>query len=309
MTDDARSTSLDWELITTAPWRPRDSHGDVVHDGRLWVLGGWHAADEPNGRDVWSSADGRDWELITEQAPWEYSDLPVSVTFDKRLWMMGGRRLPGAANTNQVWASADGRDWELITPAAGWSPRVGAAHAVFDDRVWVLGGTENFYDDSEANLRNDVWASADGESWELVCADAPWPARAHAQAVSFAGRLWLLGGGTVQPRSAHNDVWSTADGVHWQRHADAGWAPRMWAGVAVDDDRIWVSGGHSQQCGNHGDVWSSPDGDTWTELVTESVWSPRHEHSLLSHDGALWVLGGYADVLSGEVWRLGGAAD
>lgn len=303
--DSSAEPTSGWQLVTEAPWRPRDSHGEVVHDGQLWVLGGWHAADQPNGRDVWSSRDGHAWRQVSARAPWEFSDLPVSLSHAGRIWMMGGRRLPGCENTNQVWASTDGRHWDLVSPAAGWSPRVGAAHTVFNGRIWVLGGTENFYDDSEPNLHNDVWCSADGVTWDLVQEHAPWQPRAHASAVAFAGRLWLLGGGQVAPRAAHRDVWSTADGVHWQRHPDPGWDPRMWHGTAVLDDRLWVAGGHSQAHGNFGDTWSTADGETWQRYDTHEHWSPRHEHSLLAHDGALWTLGGYADVLTNEVWRLG----
>src|SRR5690606_33054987 len=94
----------------------------------------------------------------------------------------------------------------------------------------------------------------------------------------------------------------------WQRHADATWAPRMWHGAAVHQNRIWVTGGHSQAHGNFGDTWTSEDGEHWAQVETAHHWSPRHEHSLLAHDGALWALGGYADELTSEVWRLAGDA-
>ncbi len=41
---DSKQTSIkmgpDWVRVTEkAPWRPRDSQGELVHDNHLWILG------------------------------------------------------------------------------------------------------------------------------------------------------------------------------------------------------------------------------------------------------------------------------
>ena len=67
----------EWKRETaSAPWSPRAYHAAVVHDGKLWVLGGgnyvpkYHASN-----DVWSSPDGVNWQQVTDQRPVEPADL------------------------------------------------------------------------------------------------------------------------------------------------------------------------------------------------------------------------------------------
>lgn len=297
----------DWVLANPqADWQARDSQGEFVYDGHMWILGGWFAVKEPNPRDVWRSPDGLNWTRTVEVAPWEHSDLSVAMVHGGKMWFMGGRRLPGAENSNKVWSSTDGAQWTLESEAAGWCPRVSPCFAVFRDRMWVFGGTESFYDHSEAMVKNDVWSSADGIEWKLETADAGWSRRAHAQTVVFDGKLWLFGGGLWSPEHvARNDVWCSEDGVTWTQVTEAApWDPRLWFSLVVYRDHMWVLGGWSKEHGNFGDVWYSKNGRDWTELKSDVMWTARHEHSTLVFQDKLWVMGGYADALTSEVWTL-----
>ena len=140
----AQQQAPDWIRVTEqAPWRARDSQGEVAFGGRLWILGGWFDSFKPAPRDVWSSVDGRSWQRVTSQAPWRHSDLSMSLALDGRMWFMGGwtnGRLPGHEAGNEVWSSTDGTHWKQATDAAGWSPRLAAAAVVFQDKMWILGG-------------------------------------------------------------------------------------------------------------------------------------------------------------------------
>ncbi|MCA9176103.1 MAG: galactose oxidase [Planctomycetales bacterium] len=306
-----------WERVAEhAGWSPRDSQGELVFGDKLWIFGGWQSSYEAPPRDVWSSANGKDWTLATKQAPWKHSDLPMSVTFKDRMWMMGGwynGRLEGHSATNQVWHSTNGKDWELATSAAGWTPRIAAAVAVFRDRIWILGGTENYYFGDDNSLRNDVWHSADGNQWKQATAAAPWSPRAYHQAAVLGNRLYVFGGGNYVPRyQAFNDVWSTDDGENWRREtAAAPWSPRLWFSSAVYRDRMWVLGGWSNQpARNWGDAWYSSDGKHWEQLQLKAPgWKERHELSAFVFRDQLWVAGGHAQPLSNEVWALHLPAD
>ena len=296
----------DWSLVNPrADWPARDSQGEFVYKDQLWILGGWFDAKMPNPRDVWKSRDGKVWTRTVGVAPWEHSDLSVALIHRDRMWFMGGRKLPGKENSNKVWTSTDGAAWKL-EGQAGWCPRVSASFVVFKDRMWVLGGTEDFYDHSEAMVKNDVWSSADGTSWKLETPSAGWSKRAHAQAVVFDGKMWILGGGLWHPEHvAVNDVWCSADGAHWtQITPAAAWKPRLWFSAVVYRGRLWVLGGWSKENGNFGDVWFSKDGKDWTELKSNVIWKKRHEHSVVVFQDKLWLYGGYADALSSEVWTL-----
>jgi len=300
-------TAPNWMCVNQhADWQPRDSQGEFTYDGHMWILGGWFSPQTPNPRDVWKSRDGEHWTRMLETAPWEHSDLSAAMVFKGRMWFMGGRKLPGAENSNRVWSSSDGARWTLETAAAGWSPRVSPAFAVFKNRMWILGGTENFYTNNSQTMKNDVWSSADGRKWKREVENAPWAKRAHARAVIFDNKLWLMGGGRWQPENApRNDVWCSKDGAHWTQVTDAAaWKPRMWFSTVVYRDRMWVLGGWSKENGNFGDVWYSKDGRNWSELKSDVIWSRRHEPSAFVFKDRIWVAGGYAEQLNSEVWSL-----
>ena len=298
------------QVAEKAGWQARDSQGELVYNGRMWIFGGWFSSFAAPPRDVWSSADGKNWDMVVKKAPWKHSDLPMTVVFKDRMWLMGGwynGRLEGHEASHEVWSSTDGKQWEQATAAAGWTPRLAAGLVTFQDRMWILGGTENYYFGDETSLKNDVWSSADGKTWELATADAGWSPRAYHQAVVLNGRMYVLGGGNYVPKyHAVNDVWSSADGKTWKQETEhAPWHERLWFSAVTYRDNIWVMGGWSNgPSTNHGDVWYSADGASWKMLKSPKSWKERHEHSLLVFNDSLWVLGGHARPLSSEVWSL-----
>ena len=154
----------DWQkVLEKAPWPVRGmiGHSAVFRD-RIWILGGG-TYDTPDTRsrrfynDVWSTADGIEWEQHTAAAPWaprQYHDVAV---WDDRLWVMEGWYDPAAAdsidhvadsgNRNDVWYSADGEQWTEL-PDTPWAPRHAASPFVFDDALWMVTGN---------NMEPDVW--------------------------------------------------------------------------------------------------------------------------------------------------------
>jgi hypothetical protein len=275
----------------------------------MWLMGGWFDAYEPTPRDIWSSSDGRHWEQVTPEAPWTHGDFAAAVAFQGKMWMLGGwngGRLAGASATNEVWNSEDGTTWSLATRAP-WSARLGMAVVEFKNELWLLGGIESYFYGTNESLKNDVWSSGDGINWTLVRENAPWSPRAYHCAFAFNNRLWVMGGGNYVPEHhALNDVWSTTDGVNWvQETPSAHWAPRIWFSAAVYRGCIWVIGGWSGDATsqtNWGDVWYSSDGNAWRQLVTPSIWTPRHAHSSYVFSDKLWVVGGYYNL--NDVWSL-----
>ena len=125
--------------------------GAAVHKGRLWILGGgtYDTPTTPKRRfyhDVWSSADGVQWERHTGAASWaarQYHDVAV---WDGRLWVLEGYNEQGG-NRNDVWHSADGVTWEEL-PATPWKPRHAASAFVHGGFLWMVAGN---------NMESDVW--------------------------------------------------------------------------------------------------------------------------------------------------------
>ncbi len=304
-------TGPNWVKVTDAAgWRARDSQGELVHDNKLWIFGGWFSSYAAPPRDVWSSADGKSWKLVEEEAPWKHSDLSMSITFKEKMWFMGGwynGRLEGHSASNQVWSSTDGVKWQQATADAGWTPRIASAVVEFKGKMWLLGGTENYYFGDDKSLKNDVWYSSDGKEWKQATANAGWSPRAYHQAAVLNDRIYVFGGGNYVPKyHAVNDVWSSADGVTWKQETEsAAWHARLWFSSVVYRDRMWVFGGWSNNPSkNWGDVWYSKDGRNWKELKSETIWKERHEHSAFVFQDKIWIAGGHARPLSSEVWSL-----
>jgi N-acetylneuraminic acid mutarotase len=276
----------------------------------MWIFGGWFSSYAAPPRDVWNTSDGKTWTLVEKDAPWKHSDLPMTLVFDGKMWLMGGwynGRLPDHSASNEVWYSDDGKNWKKTRCNAPWSPRLAAAAVVFKGKMWILGGIDDYYFGDDKSLKNDVWCSADGKTWEMATANAPWSPRAYHQAVVFDGKIWLFGGGNYVPKHhALNDVWCSEDGTNWTKVTDfAQWGPRLWFSALVYRDRMWVIGGWSKKTDNYGDVWYSRDGKNWTQLESDIIWKSRHEHSGLVFQDKIWIMGGYPrPELSNEVWSL-----
>lgn len=305
----SRAEEPDWRLEGVAAWQARDSQAEYVFRDQLWIMGGWFQSFAAPPRDVWSSAKGSDWRLVSAEAPWLHSDLPMNLTFQNRMWMMGGwynGRLPGHSASHQVWSSVDGVEWTQVASAAAWTPRLAGSVVEFRKRMWLLGGTENYYFGDSRSLRNDVWSSTDGKEWRQETETADWSPRAYHQAVVLNDRIFLLGGGNYVPGyHALNDVWSSTNGIQWIREIEAApWAPRLWFSAVVYRGRIWVLGGWSKEHENFDDVWHSADGRRWEKLETKTRWKARHEHSAFVFQDKLWIAGGHAKPLSNEVWSL-----
>lgn len=317
LTVSATAESPRWQLVTGhAAFAPRDSCGEVVFNDRMWIMGGWLSSFENPPRDVWSSGDGKRWTRAIEQSPWKHSDFPMTAVFKGRMWIMGGwhgGRLDHASAGHSIWSSIDGVQWKLETEAAAWSPRMGAGLVVHNDRMFLLGGVEKYYFGDGSDLKNDVWSSADGVTWEQVTEAAPWSPRAYIAPLVLNGRIYVFGGGNYLPDSAfHHDVWSSPDGKQWTLETEAApWEARIWYGSAVYRDHLWIMGGWSNATsepprhgGNFGDTWYSRDGKTWKEFKTDVVWSQRHEQSTYVFQDKLWVVGGMTPPLNNEVWSL-----
>jgi hypothetical protein len=196
-----------WELVSPeVPWGKRALHYTVVHNDRIWVMGGQTMpgfAGEPERfyRDIWTTTDGRNWSEVKPAEPYWSARGMIggSAVHQGRIWILGGGTYdtpttPKRNYYNDVWSSADGITWKQHTAKAPWPSRQYHDVAVWDDRLWVMEGF------SGAN-RNDVWYSADGDHWFEVPA-TPWLPRHAASAFVHNGNLWMVAGNNMTP-----DVW------------------------------------------------------------------------------------------------------
>jgi hypothetical protein len=231
----------------------------VVFNDRMWLLGGWYNGRLPGHRasnEVWSSTDGKTWDLVTNQAGWSPRLAAGAVAFKGRLWILGGTENyyfgDDKSLKNDVWSSPDGKTWTRVVEQAPWSPRAYHAAVVHGGKIWVLGGG-NYVPTYHA--QNDVWSSADGVHWEQATEHAPWPPRLWFSAVDFRDRLWVLGGWSNNPSKNWGDVWHSKDGKTWtELRSNVVWKERHEHSAYVFQDKLWVAGGHAKPLNS--EVWS-----------------------------------------------------
>lgn len=146
---------LTWTLETAnAAWSRRQPFGmAAVFQDRMWLvgggIGGYHPFKAYN--DVWSSADGKQWDLVTSDAPWPGRIWSSAAVYKNRLWVLGGFRAePEWKNFDDVWYSMDGRDWNRLETETAWSPRHEISVYVFSGALWTVAG-------NAWPLQQDAW--------------------------------------------------------------------------------------------------------------------------------------------------------
>lgn len=146
--------------------------------------------------------------------------------------------------------------------------------------------------------------------WTKVIMRAAFAPRDGAGALTFNGKMWLLGGWNPRekthfPATCTNDVWSSTDGRQWtlekpntyglpEFNPDHDWEGRHTAGYVVFQDKIWIVGGDPIQGHYQSDVWNSADGRSWTHVNKghAAPWGPRALHYTVAFRDRIWVMGG-----------------
>lgn len=308
----------------TAPWAPRDGAGLEWHDGALWLLGGWNPAlpAEWGGavttNEVWRSDDlGATWTAVLPHDPAPPDSGPGARWAPRHTagWLVhphdGAPQLTVVGGdiyhvSSDTWRSPDGVTWEQVSAAAPWHGRVLQIAGSHDGALYVLGGQLDV-EDPDTALR-DVWRSDDGGASWTQLADAPWAPRGMVyDAVSHAGRLWVVGGGTyaadTADRAFRSDVWAF-DGATWEEvspDGDAPWSGRQYHAVVSWGGELWVVGGYGADGLNHHDVWRSSDGVTWVE-VPRAALLPGHADGVAATPGGL--VAGSGNAMVREVFAL-----
>ena len=196
---------LNWVQETNSvPWADRATHYKVAFNGLMWLMGGQQLGSQtvPGAayNDVYSSADGKSWNLVAAHAGWSpRGQIIGNVVFDGKMWVIGGGTYDVRTYLNDVWNSADGVNWTQVAATTPWMGRQFHNVAVFDNKIWVIaGGT---LQDGGGSI--DVWYSTDGISWTNL-AGTPWTLRHAASVWIFRNALWFGDGSSA---AVYNDIW------------------------------------------------------------------------------------------------------
>lgn len=258
------SDGIHWKQETAnAGFPARYLHQTVVHNNKLWVIGGYDERSHFN--DVWSSSDGITW---VEEVPangisstnrFQKRLAHQAVSFKGKLWVISGTQ--NRAAYNDVWSSSDGKTWtkETLTGTFFASGRQGHQAAIHDGEIYITGGFQG------ASHQSDVYHSANGTAWTRITPSQSFNARSYHQLVSKevngTPTLFLVGGssGGAQVYS------STNGGSSWTLLGNntSTFNTRQYHKVVAFKDYLYLIGGY---VGNTTDnqIWrSSKDGTQW----------------------------------------------
>ncbi len=249
------SDGVSWTSVNPAAFLPaREEFTALAFDAgnglgeQMWVIGGLNAFGTPPNQilnDVLYSADGVNWNTATSNANFPARLGPACVVFAGRMWVMGG------GGFDDVWSSANGVTWVQNAAHVPGFLQIVSNAAVLNNKIWSV---------SQSGLSpapNHLWSSPDGSNWTPVTVMSSFPERDNFALLSYAGRLWVIGGTLGTQR--FNDVWSSPDGAVWSQAVSmAPFAPRgLYQGGLVFGGQMWALGG----LGN--DNVSVPFNDTW----------------------------------------------
>ena len=303
-----------------ADFHPREQHQVVVHNNRLWVIGGLgYRSDGGLRNDVWWSVDGVTWtEVPNNGERFSPRRLHQAVSFKDKLWVIGGFEGPNDGTTDDskddIWYSEDdGVTWKVVAHTARlrFSGRSGHQVVVHDDQLWLIGG----WDGGPHNVQGqgshkiDVWWSEDGVTWEEKMIDEPSgyaPSGGH-QVVSYKDDLWLIGSGS-RGKASNDELWRyDDDGNQWTKiprddtNLDESLGTRHFNNRAVvHNDRLWLIPGLEEDLKTNSEILWTDNGTDWT---TEEMDFPRRwQQGVVSYNNRLWVIGGIYNFQESQTW-------
>jgi hypothetical protein len=285
-------------------WGWRDGAGLLVKDGKLFLLGGYRGG-EGNQNEVWSSANVRDWSLLTVEAPWYGRHGAAWVVHQNKLFVISGDL------NDDAWSSFDGIHWTQESINAPFHKRYTPNAISTGEQMILYGGLYwepydwcAFQPECQAKGFSDVWGSGDGRSWTLLNPKTPWEGRGLIHgAAYFQGRIYLVGGGLkmgmpgltwAETVKEYSDIWSSADGITWRKEAsELGLTARTHFSIVATPGGCFVTDGSVGTQGNFSnDVFFAPDCVHYQPIPDAVPMQKRHASSLAYFNGSLVILGG-----------------
>jgi hypothetical protein len=316
-------------------FQPRKGHASVILNDRIYVIGGY--GDDGEKSDVWSSTNGQQWTLVTENAGFGARQDLAAAVLNGRIYIMGGFYFGEAGAGDDVgyydvWSSADGETWTLETNDAPFGTWYLNRAVALNGKIYVVG--------HNVGADGDVWSSENGSVWEMETATAEYGQRWFSGVAAMNGVIYLIGGwdGTFDG-GTHNDVWAWASvrplsktaptldsivsdlceraglivgastaavpaGESWtEQTAAADFSARMFHAAASLNGVVYVIGGYAAGPVLKNDVWSSLDGVSWVQQTAAAGFSARYGHAVVVLDGVIYIIGGAdAGGYKNDVW-------
>lgn len=197
-----------WALVQPANnkiWSPRSQFGCAVYNKKIWVFGGRG----PGGaylNDVWSSTDGTNWTLETDNPGWTGRFAFTAATFihsspaTNQIWIFGGYTKENISDpTNEVYYTNDGVHWSRwSTSPVPWKPRSNPLVQQIGTFLWLTGGTDGGVGNNGPTPFRDMWfiGASEHHFWSEFGQEAPWTgigSGVPGTSAVFHDLMWCVG--------------------------------------------------------------------------------------------------------------------
>jgi len=190
----------------TTQFDRRHSHGLLVFDNKMWVIGGWATNTSVYyANDVWSSTDGITWTEVTSSASFLGKRIiQQCCVFDNKMWVLGGWNT--SSPLSEIHSSTDGITWSSITGTGDWYARGFGSVYIFDNKMWIIHGDEG------SGNKIGLLSSTDGATWTEITTSGIDAMRLGAGSIIFDNKLWYCGGFT-DSSARSGKVWTSEETI------------------------------------------------------------------------------------------------
>lgn len=307
-----------WKLLNNnlpTPLAFKDGIGGVVHDGKMYALGGWSTG--PNMGTTYNtvlfSVDGITWTQSVQPASWSGRHVMPVVSHKGRIFVLGGDQNSGNYQPDvHSWTGDEDEEWEIETLDAPWGNRAGHIAFSLGDYIYVgFGQTVTNLTPAPTTFFTDLWRSETGrgDTWELVNAKCVSGYRGYFSnsPAILDGEAYFIGGGCYDTsdfptRELKNDVFAmNADGeIRLVNHGkNSPITKLMYHNICAFDGKLWVLAGWNG--GDKKAVFMSADkGETWA-LQPAPPWAVRHAAMCIPFNDKLYFGTG---MNVKDMWRM-----
>lgn len=262
-------------------------------DGKLWSVGGVNAYGAAGSHFLWNSTNGTNWATVSVSSatPEAFGNFRIGHTltaFQDRLWLIGGRDHTDTEYAN-MWYSTDGNHWSEMTAPFGPIPDHTAL--VYNNILYVIAA-------DRSSGHTEVWSTPNGTDWTRET-DNAFSGRSGQKGIVFNDTLYVIGGEDASGTKLA-EVWASTNGRDWTR-TNPPFSGRNAHSVTLYNGKVWVVGGQDPSSLFNNEIWYSEDMLTWERYEgTRPGGDGISSHSMLMHEEALWLFGGYQDDGSGH---------
>lgn len=324
------------KLISNADFSNREDFEALVFDNKIWVLGGYDCSargdDDSYIEDVYSSEDGINWTLVTDDVPWKGRRGLAATVCGDYMYISGGFEVDQAGGTdsrgykNDLWRSTDGITWEEITSSAPWTARMnhGMLADETNDMIYIFGG---FNADDITYFADMYQYNIETGEWSEVTDDMGLGARAGF-AYCKVGNVFYLQGGSfknaTQSSSGRADSTVTDWASLWEYNLDnetAGWtnlptptsgSTRSEHSLISYDDKLWMFSGKSnsslyfsKNSNTYATQYYDSNSLSWAKDSDGAIVEPRYSYECVLFNDKILLIGGYSnDGPQNDVWEI-----